>query len=61
MSNVVVAKRYADALFRLGVEQQKLEQLTADFKVVQPVFKNDKKLAKFLTHPKIDNAKRNSW
>ena len=58
MSNVVVAKRYADALFRLGVEQQKLEQLTADFKVVQPVFKNDKKLAKFLTHPKIDNAKK---
>ena len=58
MSSVVVAKRYADALFRLGVEQQKLEQFVADFKVVQPVFQNDKKLAKFLTHPKIDNAKK---
>ncbi|GEN89560.1 F0F1 ATP synthase subunit delta [Oceanobacillus sp. FSL W8-0428] len=58
MSSAVVAKRYADALFRLGVEQQKLEQFAADLKVVKPVFQNDKKLAKFLTHPKIDNAKK---
>lgn len=56
MSNEVVAKRYADALFRLGIEQQKIEQLAADLKVVKPVFQNDKKLANFLTHPKIDQA-----
>lgn len=58
MSDVVVAKRYADALFRLGQEQQKLEQFVEDFKIIQPVFQNDKKLAKFLAHPKIDNAKK---
>ncbi|GIO24722.1 F0F1 ATP synthase subunit delta [Oceanobacillus sp. J11TS1] len=58
MSDVVVAKRYADALFSLGLEQQKLEQFVDELKVVQPVFQNDKKLAKFLAHPKFDNAKK---
>lgn len=61
MSDVVVAKRYADALFRLGREQQKIEQFVEDFKIIQPVFQNDKKLAKFLVHPKIDNATKKQF
>lgn len=58
MSNVVVAKRYADALYQLGLEQQKLEQFESDLQAVKPVFQENKKLAKFLTHPKVDNAKK---
>lgn len=58
MSNSVVAKRYADALFQLGKEKNSLDQLVADFLVVRQIFTNDQKLNVFLKHPKIDNEKK---
>lgn len=58
MSEVVVAKRYADALFQLGLEKNTLEQLVKEFRVVQEVFNQNEQLHTFLMHPKIDNEKK---
>ncbi|MFS0750297.1 F0F1 ATP synthase subunit delta [Oceanobacillus sp. 1P07AA] len=58
MSNSVIAKRYADALFQLGNEKNSLGQLVEDFLVVRQVFTNDQKLNVFLKHPKIDSVKK---
>lgn len=57
MSEIVVAKRYADALFQLGMEKSTLEILVNDFTVVGEVFTQNKELNAFLTHPKV-NAKQ---
>lgn len=61
MSNSVVAKRYADALFQLGREKNSLDQLVADFLEVRQIFTNDQKLNVFLKHPKIDNEKKKQF
>ncbi|WP_164667582.1 F0F1 ATP synthase subunit delta [Virgibacillus doumboii] len=58
MSAEVVAKRYADALFQLGNEQGKTEQLAEEFRVLAEVFKNDDKLITFLKHPRVNNEKK---
>lgn len=59
MSAEVVAKRYADALFQLGNEQGKTEQLAEEFRVLKEVFQNDDKLKAFLKHPRVNNEKKN--
>ncbi|MBD8069501.1 F0F1 ATP synthase subunit delta [Bacillus sp. PS06] len=53
MSNGVVAKRYALALFQLAKEQQTLDQIEAELRVVKQVFTTNKELMVFLTSPKI--------
>ena len=58
MSEVVVAKRYADALYQLGLEKNTLDQLVKEFRVVQEVFNKNKQLETFLMHPKIDNVEK---
>lgn len=58
MSEAVVAKRYADALFQLGNEKQIQEQLVEEFRVVKEVFQNNKKLFTFLKHPRVNNEKK---
>ncbi|WP_010648357.1 F0F1 ATP synthase subunit delta [Oceanobacillus massiliensis] len=61
MSEAIVAKRYADALFQLGKEKNSLEQYADEFRVVREVFKNNKQLVTILKHPKIDNVKKKQF
>lgn len=56
MSEMVVSKRYADALFQLGQEKGNIEKLTEEFLVVQEVFQNNKELINFLMHPRVGNT-----
>lgn len=55
MSEQVVAKRYADALFELGGEKNTLDVYMNDLKVVQEVFNSDEELEQFFTHPSVNN------
>lgn len=61
MSEAVVAKRYADALFQLGNEQGKIEQLVEEFHVLKEVFETNSKLLTFLTHPRVNNAEKKQF
>jgi len=61
MSESVVAKRYADALFQLGNEKKVLDKLVDEFLVVKEVFQANKKLVTFLEHPRVDNAKKKQF
>jgi F-type H+-transporting ATPase subunit delta len=61
MSEAVVAKRYADALFQLGNEKAVLEQFTDEFRTVQEVFESNTNLITFLKHPRVHNAKKKQF
>lgn len=54
MSDIVVSKRYAEALFQLGKEKGILDELRDQSLLVKKVFDENKELATFLTHPKVD-------
>ncbi|WP_405097512.1 F0F1 ATP synthase subunit delta [Oceanobacillus sp. FSL H7-0719] len=58
MSEIVVAKRYADALFQLGSEKSILEKYVEDLTVVREVFSNNKQLNTFLLHPKVNGEQK---
>jgi len=53
MSEAVVAKRYADALFQLATEKNNIDKLISELEVVKEVFEGDKKVSDFLNHPRI--------
>lgn len=53
MSEAVVAKRYAEALFQHAQEANKAEQLISELNVVKEVFSNDEQVVKFLNHPRV--------
>ncbi|MFD2131513.1 F0F1 ATP synthase subunit delta [Pseudogracilibacillus auburnensis] len=55
MSEAVVAKRYADALFQLANEKNNVVKLISELEVVKEVFLNDKKMIDVLNHPRISN------
>ena len=58
MSEVVVANRYADALFQLGLEKSTLDKFEQDFKVIKEVFANNKELNTFLMHPRVNGEQK---
>ncbi|HEX6594811.1 MAG TPA: F0F1 ATP synthase subunit delta [Bacillota bacterium] len=58
MSEAIVAKRYADALFELGKEKNTLDQFVEEFQVVREVFQQDAQLNTFLEHPRIHQMKK---
>lgn len=58
MSNEVVAKRYATALFQLGQEKSKLETFEEELRTIGEVFRKDKQLNSFLKHPRIRKDKK---
>src|SRR5699024_4003351 len=58
MSEAIVAKRYADALFQLGNEKNTLDQFVEEFRVVKEVFQKEEQLNTFLEHPRIDQMKK---
>ena len=58
MSEAVVAKRYADALFQLGHEKDLLDKLVKELRVVKDVFEDNDELYTFLKHPRVDHGKK---
>lgn len=58
MSDSVVAKRYASALFDLGQEKSKLDQFEEEIRTIRDVFRSNEQLLTFLKHPKIDLDKK---
>lgn len=53
MSDAIVAKRYADALFQLAKDKNKLETIREELKIVRDVFGQNPKLQEVLFHPRI--------
>ncbi|SDJ28318.1 F0F1 ATP synthase subunit delta [Salimicrobium halophilum] len=53
MSEVVVAKRYADALFELGQEKSKLDTFQEEMKTLRKVALENGSLETVLKHPRI--------
>ncbi|RDW22261.1 F0F1 ATP synthase subunit delta [Oceanobacillus arenosus] len=58
MSETVVAKRYAEALFQLGIEKNNLDELVTEFTTVREVFQNNQELNVFLMHPAVSGEKK---
>lgn|SRR5574344_1206917 len=50
----LVSKTYGDALFELALENNKLDLLYDESKVIMQVFLENNELIKLLNHPKID-------
>lgn|SRR5690606_24825334 len=61
MSEAVVAKRYADALFQLASEKSNLNDLLEELRVVKQVFGENKELHAFLAHPRVTNEKKRNF
>ena len=53
MSNTVVAKRYADALFQIAKEQKQIDRLEGEMRTLKEVFLTNKELTSFFEHPKV--------
>lgn len=60
MSNGIVAKRYAVALFQLAKEQNRIDQVENELLVVKEVFTTNKELIDVLSHPKVTNETKKS-
>ncbi|PLR76795.1 F0F1 ATP synthase subunit delta [Bacillus sp. V3-13] len=58
MSNSTVAKRYALALFQLAKEQQLLDQMEQELRVVKDVFSHNQDLNAVLKSPKLPVEKK---
>ncbi|MCP8617443.1 F0F1 ATP synthase subunit delta [Salirhabdus salicampi] len=58
MSNSVIAKRYAVALFQLGQEKSILDRLEEELLTVRNVFQENDQLLPFFKHPRIDADKK---
>lgn len=58
MSSSSIAKRYATALFQLAKEQNLLDQLEAELRVVKEVLVGTDKLDAVLKSPKLTNEKK---
>ncbi|KAB8126703.1 F0F1 ATP synthase subunit delta [Gracilibacillus oryzae] len=58
MSKANVAKRYAEALFQIGVEKQTLDFLETELATVKEVFQTNERFLTFLQHPKVDASKK---
>ncbi|MBM7551762.1 F0F1 ATP synthase subunit delta [Thalassobacillus pellis] len=58
MSETVVSKRYAEALFQLGKEKDKLDQYEEELRAVREVWAANKSFVTFLKHPRISNDQK---
>lgn len=54
----LVSKTYGDALFELALEEDKLDVLFEESKVIREVFLDNDELLKLLNHPKIDKEEK---
>lgn len=53
MSNTIVAKRYAVALFEIAKEKNTLDQMVEEVGTVHDVFSSNEDIYTFLQHPKV--------
>ncbi|MCA1020923.1 F0F1 ATP synthase subunit delta [Halobacillus litoralis] len=53
MSQSIIAKRYADALFQLGQERSKLEKFETELQTLKEVFRSNQEIISFLKHPRF--------
>src|SRR5690625_5005089 len=58
MSESVVAKRYAEALFQLGEEKNTLDQLVDEFQLIKDIFNDNEQMVTFLKHPRIKEGQK---
>jgi F-type H+-transporting ATPase subunit delta len=60
MSQSIIAKRYADALFQLGKEKSKLDQFESELHTLRDVYRSNNEIISFLKHPRfsIDQKKK---
>ena len=49
----LISKTYGEALFELAIEEQKLEVLFEEAKVVRDILRENTDFGKLLNHPKI--------
>lgn len=56
MSNGIVAKRYAVALFKIAKEKHVLEMFEEELRLVQNVYEKNGELHSFLTQPNISKS-----
>ena len=54
----LVSKTYGDALFELALEEDKLDLLFEESKIIKEVFQSNSELIKLLNHPKIDKDEK---
>lgn len=54
----LVSQTYGDALFELALEEDKLDTLFEESKVVKDVFQSNDELVKLLNHPKINKEEK---
>ncbi|WP_138420733.1 F0F1 ATP synthase subunit delta [Aquibacillus sediminis] len=59
MSNGVLTRRYAEALFQLGQEKSIIDQLEAQLLIVKEVFEQNEDFRSFLEHPRVNSDKKN--
>ncbi|RDY72306.1 F0F1 ATP synthase subunit delta [Halobacillus trueperi] len=61
MSQSIIAKRYADALFQLGKEKAKLEQFESELVTLRDVFRGNKEIISFLNHPRFSMEQKKKF
>ena len=54
----LVSKTYGEALFKLAMEENTLDQIAKEAKVVLEAFQNNEELAKLLNHPKVSKEEK---
>ena len=59
MSDIVVAKRYAKALFEVAKEKNIISQVEEELKSVASAIRDNADLQKFLNHPNIGTDRQN--
>ncbi len=57
----LAATTYGDALFDLGVEQSKIDELYEEAKTVLEIFETNSELGKLLNHPKIEKQEKEKF
>lgn len=60
MKNKLLSKRYAEALFGLAVENNILEKIITDIKLVSKVYSESRELRVVIANPVIDEHKKKS-
>src|SRR5699024_10568534 len=58
MSDKIVAKRYADALFQLADEKNNAESLIDELAIVKKIFNANNQFVQLLNFPQISNRKK---
>lgn len=54
----LVSKTYGEALFDLAIEENKLDLITEEIRLVKEVLENNEDLIKLLNHPKISREEK---